>query len=195
MTKKRIILGISLIFIAGIGYLIIARSYPITFVNWQPISLWSFKKDSATAIYYYQKALETYNKNQAGIIESSDVRQEIERAVLDKLIENALIHQELRKRLKSNELEKMVENKVEEIVKGKDIKEEVKTLYALSLNEFKERILKPQAEQEILAGRLLLENSLPAAGLDEWLKEAKPKAKVIILLPNFEWKDGQVIIK
>ena len=165
--------------------------YPVALVNWQLISFQTFKKDSAAAIYYYQKALETYSKNDIAVINSSEVKQEIERAVFDKLIENVLIHQELRKRLKNNELERMVENKIEETIKGKNIEKEVKILYDLSLDEFKERLLKPQAEQEILASRLLLENK----NFDEWLKEVKSKAKVIILLPNFKWKDGQVMIK
>jgi uncharacterized glyoxalase superfamily protein PhnB len=194
MNKKRILILISSVIIIVIVIVIVSQSYPIAFINWQPISLKSFKADSATAIYYYQKVLETYNENQAGVIESSEVQQEIRRAVLNKLIENALIHQELRKRLKNNELERMVENKIEETIKGKEIKKEVKILYDLSLDKFKERILKPQAEEEILAGRLLLENNLPAGGFDDWLKEIKSKAKVIILLPNFEWT-GQVIIK
>ncbi len=195
MNKKRILILISSVIVTVIVIVIVVQSYPIALVNWQLISFQTFKKDSAAAIYYYKKAIETYSKNDIAVINSLEVKQEIERAVLDKLIENVLIHQELRKRLKNNELERMVENKIEETTKGKDIEKEVKTLYALSFDEFKERILKPQAEQEILASRLLLENNLPAGGFDDWLKETKSKAKVIILLPNFEWKDGQVMMK
>lgn len=191
MNKKRILILISSIIVIVIVIVIGSQSYPVAFINWRPISLRAFKKDSGTAIYYYQKTLETYSQNDAAIINSPEVKTEIERAVINKLIENVLIHQELKKRLKNDELEKMAENKVEETIKGKDIEKEIKILYDLSLDEFKERILKPQAEQEILASRLLLENK----NFDEWLKETKSKAKVIILLPNFEWKDGQVMMK
>ena len=191
MNKKRIVILISSVIVIVIVIIIVAQSYPIAFVNWQLISFQTFKKDSATAIYYYQKTLETYNKNDLAVIHSSEVKQEIERAVLDKLIENILIHQELRKRLKNNELERMAENKIEEIIKGKDIEKKVKILYGLSLDEFKERILKPQARQEILASRLLLENK----NFDEWLKDVKKQAKVDILLPGFEWNGEGVATK
>ena len=191
MNKKRIVILISSVIVIVIVIIIVAQSYPIAFVNWQLISFQTFKKDSATAIYYYQKTLETYNKNDLAVIHSSEVKREIERAVLDKLIENILIHQELRKRLKNNELERMAENKIEEIIKGKDIEKKVKILYGLSLDEFKERILKPQARQEILASRLLLENK----NFDEWLKDVKKQAKVDILLPGFEWNGEGVATK
>jgi len=191
MNKKRILILISSVIVIVIAIVIIGQFYPIAFVNWRPISLKSFKADYATAIFYYQRLLETYNKNQAPVIDSSEIQQEIKRAVLDKLIENTLIHQELESRLKNNELEKMVENKIEESLKGKDIEKEVKTLYNLSLNEFKKRILKPQAEEEILNSRLLLENK----NFDDYIKEIKSKTKVIILLPGFEWKNEQVVIK
>jgi len=191
MNKKRILVLISSIVIIVIVIVIVGQFYPIAFVSWQPISLKSFKADYATAIFYYQRLLETYDRNQVPVIESSEVQQEIRRAVLDKLIENTLIHQELESRLKNNELKKMVENKIEESLKGKDIEKEVKTLYNLSLKEFKERILKPQAEEEILNSRLLLENK----NFDDYIKEVKSKTKVIILLPDFEWKNGQVTIK
>jgi len=191
VNKKRIVILISSVIVIVIVIIIVAQSYPIAFVNWQLISFQTFKKDSATAIYYYQKTLETYNKNDLAVIHSSEVKQEIERAVLDKLIENILIHQELRKRLKNNELERMAENKIEEIIKGKDIEKKVKILYGLSLDEFKERILKPQARQEILASRLLLENK----NFDEWLKDVKKQAKVDILLPGFEWNGEGVATK
>ena len=191
MNKKRILVLISSIVIIVIVIVIVGQFYPIAFVSWQPISLKSFKADYATAIFYYQRLLETYDRNQIPVIESSEMQQEIKRAVLDKLIENILIHQELEKRLKNAEVERMVENKIEESLKGKDMEKEVKTLYNLSLNKFKKRILKPQAEEEILNSRLLLENK----NFDDYLKEVKSKAKVIILLPNFEWKNGGVVIK
>ncbi len=191
MSKRRLFSLILVGIIGIISFLIITQSYPVALVNWRPISFQTFKKNSAAALYYYQKVSETYNLNNAVIIDSLGVKQEVERAVLDKLIENILIHQELKERFKNNEMKRMVENKIEEAIKGKNIEKEVKILYDLSLDEFKERLLKPQAEQEILAGRLLLENK----NFDDWLKETKLKAKVIILLPNFEWKDGRVIIK
>ncbi len=195
MNKKKIIFIILSVIVIAIVIVIITQSYPIALVNWRPISLKSFKKDVLIAASYYRKALETYDKNQAAVMNSKEVKQEIERAVLDKLIEDNLIQRELEKRLKNNELEKMVNDKIEEALKGKDIGKEVKTLFGVSLDEFKERFLKPQARREIFESRLRLENNPPAGGLNDRLKEIKSKNKVMIFLPGFEWNEEGVIIK
>lgn len=189
--NKKIIFVLSSTLVSIIIIIILTQSYPIALVNWQPISLKSFKKDALIAVSYYQKALETYDKNQAVVMNSKEVKQEIERAVLDKLIEDNLIQRELEKRLKNNELEKMVNDKIEEALKGKDIGKEVETLYGVSLDEFKERFLKPQARREILESRLQLENQ----ELNNWLKEIKSKTKAMIFLPGFGWSGEQIIIK
>ena len=172
-----------LIIVLILLFLITTKSYPIAFVNWRPISLKSFKKDALIASSYYRKALETYDKNQAAVMNSKEVKQEIERAVLDKLIEDNLIQRELEKRLKNNELEKMVNDKIEEAIKGRDIGKEVEALYGVSFDEFKERFLKPQARREILESRLALENK----NINDWLKEIKSKTKAMIFLPGFGW--------
>ncbi len=190
MKKKIFLLIIGLLIIGGI-YIIASQSYPIALVNWQSISVYSFNKDFNAAINYYQKIIETYNKDQASIINSLETKQEIKRAILDKLIENNLIQQELNKRFKDKELGQMVANKIEKAMNGSASEKGVEVLYGFSLDEFKEEILAPQAKQEILEGRLFLENK----NFTDWLKEAKKQAKVIILLPNLKWSETGVIIK
>lgn len=191
MNKKKIIFIISSVIVIVIVIVIMTQSCPIAFVNWRPIIFSSFKKDVSVAGNYYRKVLETYDKNQAAVMNSKEVKQEIERATLDKLVENILIERELKKRLKNNELEKMVNDKIGKAIKGKDIKKEVETLYGISLDEFKKRFLKPQAKREIFESRLTLENK----NINDWLKEAKSKVKVIIFLPGFGWDGEGVIIK
>ncbi|MDP3015009.1 MAG: hypothetical protein Q8N28_01170 [bacterium] len=191
MNKKKIIFIISSVIVIVIVIVIFTQSYPIVLVNWRPISLKSFKKDVLIAVSYYRKALETYDKNQAAVMNSKEVKQKIERAVLDKLIEDNLIQRELEKRLKNNELEKMVNDKIEEALKGKDIRKEVETLFGVSLYELKERFLKPRARWEIFESRLALENK----NINDWLKEIKSEAGVMIFFPGFEWNGEGVIIK
>lgn len=192
--NRKLIIGLGLIggLIIILSVLIITQSYPVAFVNWQPIIFKSFEKEVFSALYYYQKALETYDSNQVSIIESKEINQEVKRAVLERLIEDALIGQELRKRINNNELEKMVERRINEVIKNEsELQKQAKIIYNLSLEEFKKMVLKPQTEQEILASRLLLEN----VDFDNWQKEIRQQAKVLIFLPGFEWKDGEVIIK
>ncbi len=191
MTKRRLLLLVLIGIVGSISYLIISQSYPVAFVGWQPISAISFNKDFNTAIFYYQKAMETYNKSQATAMDSAEIKQEIKRAVLDKSVENILILNELKKRLKNTEIAQMVENKINEILKGQDIAKQVATIYNLSLDAFREQVLIPQARLEILQARLVLENK----NFDEWLKDAKQQTKVIILLPGFNWNGEGVVAK
>jgi len=189
--KKWIFLIISgLIIISGI-YVIVSQSYPVALVNWQLVSAKSFNNDFNTAFFYYQKVAETYDKSDATAINSPQAKTEIERAVLDKSVENILIMNELGKRLKNSEIEQMVQNKINEVFNGQDIAKQVATIYNLSLDAFKERVLTPEARTEILQARLMLENK----NFDDWLKETKKQAKVIILLPGFGWNGEGVVTK
>ncbi len=188
--KKFTLIYGAIILISGIFYLVVTQSYPVAFVNWRPIAVKNFETDYSSARVYYQKALETYDRNQAVVLDSMEIQKELKRAVLDKLIENVLIEEELKKRLNNDEIEKMVAGKIDEAIKGRDIKKEVEMLYGLSLEEFKERFLKPQAKSEIFASRLLLENK----NFDEELKKIKKEAKVMVFLAGFKWNGEEVII-
>ena len=179
------------VIIGGIFYLISSRSYPVAVVNFSSIGYASFKKDTAAATRYYAKALETYNKGQANLVNAPDVRREIEKAVLDRLIENNLIDKELRKIMKSSDIENIINNKIEQATAGVDISKEVETLYGLTIADFKENVLKPQARRDALEGRFILENK----NMSDWLKEARTKARVLILIPNFSWNGEEVIVK
>mgnify|MGYP001583438709 FL=1 len=190
---KFLLLIIGLITIGGI-YIVISQSYPVAFVGWQSISAQNFNDNFNTAVFYYGKVMETYNKNATSSIESINspaVKTEIKRAVMDKSIENILILNELEKRLKNSELDQMVKNKIDEILKGQDIEKQVATIYALSLNAFKERVLIPEARLEILQARLMLENK----NFDDWLASAKKQAKVVILVPGLGWNGEGVAVK
>ena len=189
MNKKKFIILILFVIVIVVVIFISTQSYPVAFVNWRPITLKSFKKDSSVAVHYYRKMLETYDRNQTPVLNSPEIQWEIERAVLEQLIKNSLIRQELKRQIKSGELAKIIDNKIQEALKGKDVGKEIETLYGLSLDEFKEIVLRPQIEKEILTGRFFLENK----SFDDWLKESK--AKIIILMPGFEWNGEKVVIK
>ncbi len=192
MSKKAVIILVAGLAICGILYLVLLQQYPIASVNWHLIALKSFEKDYTAAISYYRNLLETYDKNQAPVIDSPEIQQEISRAVLERSIESVLIDQELKKQLKAGELRQLLDKRIQEVLNGKDIEEEVKVLYGLSMQDFKERILEPEAEREILTGRLFLENK----NFENWLEEAKKQAQVTILLSNLKWDgNGVVMVK
>lgn len=191
MKKRFIILLIAAIGLAAaVFYFILSDSYPVALVDNRIIEARDFKKDYAVALRYYQSVFKVY-KEDAEKLDSQEAKQEIKRAALDKLVENKLIRKNLEKLIKNNEFKNMVAQKIEETIKDVDIQKGVQALYGLSLDDFKERILTPQAELEILEGRLYLDGKKT----DEWLKQEKSKAKVIILIPGFVWNGERVIIK
>lgn len=188
-AKNTIFFLLTAAIVVGVVYFVVTKSYAAAFVNFNAISVESFENDFEAAFVYYEKALKTYNQGDAAVIESEEVKKEIQRAVLEKLIGNSIVHRELLARMSKKELESVIENKIGKIEeKSREIEEGIKNLYGFSLEDFKSRVLTPMAEQEILEGRLFLENK----NFDEWLKEEKAKARVIILISGFKWEDGQV---
>lgn len=191
-VKKTILFLLAAAAIIGVVYLIATKSYAAAFVDFSAISARSFEADFEAALVYYEKALKTYNKGDAAVIDSEEVRKEIQRAVLDKLIDNAVVHRELLARMGKKELGSVIENKIKEIEeKSSEIEEGIKDLYGFSLEDFKTKVLKPMAEEEILEGRLFLENK----NFEEWLKDERAGVRVIILMPGFKWEDGRLKIE
>ncbi|TRZ64075.1 MAG: hypothetical protein D4Q79_02350 [Spirochaetia bacterium] len=188
--KKIIILTLSLVAIVIID-VISFKLYPIVFVGWQPVIYGNFSKNYDSAVFYYAKAISTYNKSNADIINSLEVRNEIKRAGLEASIEDILISNELKKIFSNSELKNQTDKNVNAAIQGKDIKKETEALYGLSSGEFTKYFLEPQARREILEARLRLENG----DFKQWLAGAEKRAKVMIFLPGFEWKGGTVIIK
>lgn len=188
--KKKLFWFIPLILISGGLYFILSDFYPVVLVDGQIIEARDFEKDYASALRYYQSVFKIYNED-ATKLDSQEIKQELKRATLDKLIENKLIRGNLEKLIENDELKNKVVQKIEKTIKDVDIQKGVQALYGLSLNDFKERILTPQAEREILEGRLYLDGKK----IDEWLKEEKSKVKVIILISGFSWNGEKVMIK
>ncbi len=190
--KLRNIILLALILIIGIGvYFVISGSYPVAFVGLKAIKARYFEKDYAAAVHYYQSAFKIYSEDIAEL-DSKESRLEIRRAVLDKLIENKLVRENLEKSIGAGKLGEMANKKIEESInKRTDIKKGVEFVYGLSFADFKRIILAPQAEREILEGRLFLSGGK----IGEWLKRAKSEARVIILIPGFDWNGEGVIIE
>ncbi|HDH31221.1 MAG TPA: hypothetical protein ENH26_00380 [Candidatus Wolfebacteria bacterium] len=192
MRKKLLFWLILIIILFGSGlYFIFSDSYPVVLVNYRIISARDFEKDYTVAIHYYQSLFKAYAEDPTEL-NSKEIKLEIRQVTLDKLIENQLIHKKLKELIGANDLQNMVDNKIKEIIKkSSNIQKGVELVYGLSLADFKERILIPQAEREILEGQLFFNGEK----IDEWLKEIKSVAKVIVLIPGFAWDGEKITIK
>lgn len=186
MEKRTIIILLSLAVVgAAAAYAILRGAYPVAVVNGTTISNETYESKYSAALSYYRSALATYADTAAfGAAE----RRELRRAVLEGLVEEALVHGELLRR-EPNELSAVVKNKIAKALKDPDFPSAARTLYGLTSEGARRYLLVPQAEREILEGRLFLEQQ----ELDAWLLAAKQTARVTMLISGFSWKDGGVV--
>ncbi|MEK9154692.1 MAG: SurA N-terminal domain-containing protein [Patescibacteria group bacterium] len=188
----RVIIFVFLAALLGGGfYFIITDSYPIIFVGSKYISANNFNKNYEAALNYYKNALEISKNDSFEVLNSGEAKIEIQRAVLNNLIEDELIAKALRKELKPEEIKMKVRQKIEEVLADKDLQKAAEKLYGFSLDDFILRVLEPQARRELLEGRLILKN----VDFNEWFKTEKASVKIIILAPGFSWDGDSVIIK
>ena len=191
-NKLKFFISLGVLILIVFAILIVSGFYPIAFVGGKPITWHSFKSNSQAAYYYYKTASRIYGESSDDLIKPGNL-QEINRAVLDKLIENEIISKGLKSIPGAKQI---VKNKLDQALKqSANLKEAVNTLYGIGLDDFVKLILIPQARKEVLEGRLFLENPSTSNGFDEWLKKAKKDVKVLILLNDFKWDGEKVVLK
>lgn len=180
-----LIVGLSSYFTVHNGW------YPVAIVDFQFVSASTFEKDYQAAIHYFTNALLTYgtSKLDPSILKAENTRQEIRRAALEKIVIDAIIWKEARKEF-GNNLDITVENLIVKNVQLSNLAEAADTLYGMTLDEFKERIVVAQARRELLESRKFTEKT----DFKAWLATASQDAKVIILVPHLKWNGTGVEI-
>ena len=179
------------ILFVGLGayYLVHFGYYPVAAVNRSLITANRFETEYAVAYHYYERAL---SNSVDADPRSRDFKKELRRAVMENLIEQTLIREDLVVRI-GKDLPTIVDGKIFNAQKRdlKTAEETAKVLYGLTLAEFESLVLVPQAQKEILQGRLFLEKQ----DYETWLREAKKNAKVFIVTPEFYWQDLSVKLR
>lgn len=187
-NKIKVIISVVVLIGALVAILIAGGFYPIAFVGGRFIT-WHNLKHSCEVAFHYYKVASRNDENSLETLNKPENIQEINRAVLDKLIEDKIILKGLESIPNASQI---VKNKVDEALKqSANLKEAVNTLYGVNLDDFTGLTLYPQARKEVLEGRLTLENK----NFDDWLKEAKKETKVRILLNGFIWDGEKVVFK
>ena len=172
--------GLFMLFVVTLGY------YPIIFVNNHIISQHEFMLEYGAASRYYKTAMKTYEpllKNA-----SSPTPADIEVSVANLLIDKNLIHDGAAKEVGSD-LKSVVENKLSAYEGDTQLASAAENIYGFTPDEFKNEILIPQAEEEVLSGRLFSKGE----SFEDWLVDARKSAHVIILSHSLSWDGEQVI--
>jgi len=194
MYKRNFAILAVIVFIAAGIYFFVSRNYPIAFVGNSPILNGDFQKSYLIGYNFYSNGLKIDNQDST-ILKSDDIKNELRRATLDVLIGQKIISAELEKRMKTEDLSQMISEKINNINFDSDnFKKGSEFIYGASAENVKNLVLIPKAKEEILEGRLILENS-QINNLDDWLKQKKSEASVKILMPGFYWDKGEVFLK
>ncbi len=198
MTKN-LLLFLLVIFIGITAYYFIHLGhYPVAIVNGSLITAKDLNDANTVATRYYISTLAGENlvEQALAIHTESDptspvIQQELRRATLQDLIDKSLISSELNNRI-GRGLNSAVASRLNDVNADNEIvAEAAKLLYGLDFASFKEMVLVPQAERELLEGRLFLEQEK----LDSWLASAEIAARVIILTPEFSWDKNKVVLR
>lgn len=157
-----------------------------------------WKKDLNKTVDLMVKYYDTDSHHSStSVLESEFFKDEnllkrIQKETITKMIDYKILVSELENRnldWKSRARAK-IDDAISQTKDSVKFEEGVKAIYGMDYSEFKDRVLMPQAQFEILAEELKKENK----NYDEWLKNKKKNMKVKIFIDGLEWKDGQVQI-
>ncbi len=187
-TKKILIWSVaSLVFISAVCALVyFTKLYPAATVNGRCITDKKYEDSFAVAYNYSKKILEA-QRGDLEIINTAEFQKRTKQTVLDTLIEQDLINAYLKTTMKRSELKEIIDGKINDALAGNDIKKGVEDLYGISMEDFRESILVPQAKREIIEGKFFIENK----NFEDWLKEQKTKARVSIFVSGVRWNNGK----
>jgi hypothetical protein len=176
MVKRKTIIFFLIVTLASFLLILGQRFFPAVRVEDEVFSYASFYKERDGLSHF-----KNINKEKI-----SD--PDLEKVLINSLIEDALLKIELRRRNKSDsEIEKFVfENiKEEDLLK---LAEATERLYNWSVKDFKEFILFPQARRILLVQEFEKEK----IDADEWLEKSLKSATISIYLPRWKWENGEV---
>lgn len=187
MPRRRIaIVAVGVILLVGSLFFIQGGIYPVAIVNDSVITQREFSRAHRAASHYYE-TLRTQVSHRTTSTKILD-QNEIELSVLNQLVENALVQEAMRR--ETGEIgDELVMEKVRRVENDPDVAAGARTLYGVDIVKFREIILLPQAERDILSARLYLKGEK----FNEWLMKEKQSARVRILSPRYEWNGEEVV--
>lgn len=162
--------------------------FPAVIVDGDFVSRARFETQLKAAIQYTETV--AAKDPSAGEVNLPALRIELRRAVLDKLVEDTLVAHGARKKL-GRTLDASIAGKlatVQDQIASDDFKAALSEFYGLGVADFREFVLVPQAERELLEDVLRTEKSTAAS----WLDEARRAASVRILIRGLTWDGVQV---
>ncbi len=171
----------------GVFYILHYKVYPIAIINGHIIVGAEFDSISNGALNFYTKVSDTYKKEI-----SSDVKEklhtEIRRATMERLIEESLIKEELKRRFQEKTLKEYLNEKLN--IDRQKIAQ-ASALYGMSGNTIQKTLFEPAAAEELLRETLAKEQ----INFETWLSNAAQSALIIVLMPSLTWSGKSVELR
>ena len=190
IKRKRFTIAFLAIIFAALACVTLVRLnyYPVAIIGNHVIGARQFMKDYAAVEAYYENALRTYAAATSTAPLQKPTGKDIEAHVLNQLVEMVLVGDGAKKEA-GGDLDSLVKGKLSPYDADSAFQHSAEVLYGLPFSDFKAEVLVPQAERDILKGRLFLKGEK----FDDWLVSAKRSARVIIFSPAFYW-DGEKVV-
>lgn len=192
---KHFFISFSAVFIAG-GALFLFLLYNIAaFVGYRPIWKSDFDEVVNLMVTYYDQSLHhtSTDASASDLLSDDDLRHRVQKDALSRIIEYKILAAGIEK--VRPDWENLSEIKIAKamltIKESQQFEEGVKMLYGMEYDEFKYKVLMPQAQFEILSEELEKQGKI----YEEWLKNQKENINIRIMVEGLKWENSDVAIK
>lgn len=184
ISPKIVIATVALLALGALALVFVLGYYPQVFVDWTPIWARDIRRRESATFTAYESFLQAQGVTTTDAM-VAEGKSRARAVVVNQLIEETLIKRELQKRLSKD----VVSETIAGMLRRVDVETVMKNTGAIFGNDpemLQNDVLIPQAERDILRSHLLLEDT----DLDNWLVDAKKKARVILLMRRVVWEEG-----
>ena len=183
--------GRSRIMLASLGGVLFAAFvlsiygvYPVLVVGSRIVSAQEFQKQYNAALLYVDNAKKVYGESKIRPMTQGDIKQ----SVLQGFVEASLVHDGASAEVGAGNLAGIVSQKIANLGDIGKLDNELAAIYGLHEKDFEAAVLIPQAEKDILTGRLFAKGT----SYDDWLRSTESHTRVYLFVSGFKWNGTTV---
>ncbi len=196
IKKHKFLLSVFVVSVAMGGFLFSYFSYNIVALVDGKI-IW--KKDMDETVNLMIKYYDTDSHHSVTEISDSEFFQDkdllnrMQKEALARIIDYKILISELEKI--NPDWKDLATAKIDDAISQTEsadkFEEGIKAIYGMSFNDFKSKVLMPQAQFEIISDELKNDGK----EYDQWIKDKKKETEIKIFIDGLMWKDGEVVVR